>query len=82
MSVNLLGDGNNDGTNVGRSGDKLGFYGLTTPIVKPSFTQAAITDTAPVNASAYGFTSAQAAGILALVNEIRAKLVAFGLVTT
>jgi len=34
MAVEFLGSGNDDGTNVGRSTDKLGFFGLTTPIVK------------------------------------------------
>lgn len=34
MAVEVLGTGNDDGTNFGRSDDKLGFFGLTTPIVK------------------------------------------------
>jgi hypothetical protein len=50
MAVNQLSDGRSDGLVIGRSaiadgtGDKLGFYGLTTPIVQPAHTdQAAIT---------------------------------------
>lgn len=38
MAVTYVGFGNDDGTVVARSGDKLGFYGLATPIVKPSVT--------------------------------------------
>ena len=38
MAVEFLGSGNDDGTNVGRSTDKLGFYGLTTPITRPTLT--------------------------------------------
>ena len=34
----VLGDGNPTGTNFGRSTDKIGFYGLATPIVKPTAT--------------------------------------------
>jgi len=40
MSVNYVDDGNNDGTNFGRSDGKIGFYGLTTPIVKQTLTVA------------------------------------------
>lgn len=39
MAVEFLGSGNDDGVNLGRSTtDKIGFYGLTTPIVQPSIT--------------------------------------------
>ena len=39
MAVEYLGTGNDDGMNIGRSAtDKLGFYGLTTPIVQPTIT--------------------------------------------
>lgn len=34
-----------DGFNVGRSDDKIGFYGLATPIVKPTCTFAATSGT-------------------------------------
>lgn len=35
MSVDYIGNGNDDGTNFGQSStDKIGFYGLTTPIVQ------------------------------------------------
>ena len=39
MAVKQLSDGGPDGTRFGQSAtDKIGFYGLTTPIVKPSVT--------------------------------------------
>ena len=38
MTIEVIGDGNTDGTNFGSSGDKLGFFGLTTPIVKGTIT--------------------------------------------
>lgn len=39
MAVEYLGSGNDDGVNFGRATtDKIGFYGLTTPIVQPSIT--------------------------------------------
>jgi hypothetical protein len=39
MAVEYLGSGNDDGVNLGRSTtDKIGFYGLTTPIVQPAIT--------------------------------------------
>lgn len=39
MAVEYVGSGNDDGVNLGRSTtDKIGFYGLATPIVQPSVT--------------------------------------------
>lgn len=38
MAVEYLDTGNDDGIVVGRSSGKLSFYGLATPIVKPSIT--------------------------------------------
>lgn len=39
MAVEYLGSGNDDGVLLGRSStDKIGFYGLATPIVRPSVT--------------------------------------------
>ena len=34
----VLGDGNPTGSNFGRAADKIGFYGLATPIVKATVT--------------------------------------------
>jgi hypothetical protein len=41
----VLGNGNPTGTNFGRAADKIGFYGLATPIVKPTITLGAGTTT-------------------------------------
>lgn len=67
MAVEYITKGNDDGTNFGRSDEKIGFYGLTTPIVKPTITLGA-GDT----------TTALKLGMTAIV----AGLVALGLVTT
>jgi len=43
MSVNYLKAGNDEGATFGRSAsDEIGFYGLTTPIVKQTLTQAIV----------------------------------------
>ena len=84
MAVDYVEYGNDEGTNFGRSDGKIGFYGLTTPIVQPDFTQAALSATPIVgNTSVWGFTtSSEAANIITMVNEIRAKLVALNLIAT
>ena len=69
MAVEYLGAGSPDGTQLGRSTtDKVAFYG-TTPV-----SQRASSDQATV-ASSGSFGATQAA----LLNEIRATLVAVGL---
>jgi len=66
MAVKQLSDGGPDGTRLGQStSDKIGFYGLATPIVQPA-TVATASDTA---------TSAATA-----VNLIRDRLQALGLI--
>ncbi len=83
MAVDYIGNGNEDGTNFGRSDEKIGFYGLTAPIVKPAFSNAAVTTTLQTTAVPWGFASSvNAQALTDLVNEMRAKLVAFGLITT
>ena len=70
-----------DGYLIGQSAtDKVGFYGQT-PVVQPAASsQAAVATTGSTNTSPYGYTtSAQADAIVTLVNEIRAVLVAAGL---
>lgn len=67
MAVAYLGAGEDDGTNFGRSStDKIGFYGLTTPIVRP----AAITTLA---------TTPTATDIATAVNSIISTLQNLGL---
>lgn len=42
MAINQLADKRPDGANLGQStSDKIGFYGLTTPIVQPTITAVA-----------------------------------------
>lgn len=68
MAVKQLSDGGTAGTNFGQSStDKIGFYGLTTPIVRPS-AGTAITATATETAT------------IALVIKLRAALVNLGLI--
>jgi hypothetical protein len=68
MAVDYIGNGNDDGTNFGRSGDKIGFYGLTTPIVKPTTTFAATSG------------STVAASVAADLYALTATLVSLGLI--
>lgn len=70
MSVKQLSDGGPDGTRLGQSAtDKIGFYGLTTPIVKPSVTWPNTgTATTTLNETK--------------VNRLMAALVALGLIVT
>lgn len=72
MPVEYVGTGNDDGLDIGRSStDKIGFYGLTTPIVKQTCTlSAALTagTTTPAN-------------IAAAVDELHQALVNYGLVS-
>lgn len=67
MSVNYVDDGNDDGTNFGRSNGKIGFYGLTTPIVKQTLT-VACTATSTIITIATGLAELQdALGALGLL---------------
>ena len=87
-----IGDGNaNETLLVGRVGQPvkvaaststtLSFYG-TAAIAQPSgAAQAAVaTDAATTGAATYGFTSAQANGMVGTVNAIRTALVNLGLI--
>lgn len=84
MATEYIGTGNDDGVNFGRTDDLIGFYGLATPIVKPSFTNAAVPTTASSSATLLWAwtTSTQTSAIVALANDLRAQLVALGLITT
>lgn len=72
-----------DGAKVGlTSGELIGFWGVT-PVVQPtSASQAAVTTEAAqtIAGSNFGFTSAQANGIITLLNRIRADLVTVGII--
>lgn len=68
MSVEYLGSGNDDGVDLGRSAtDKIGFYGLDTPIVQPSISLGQGTTTTLLKADCAA---------------IKAALVALGLVAS
>jgi hypothetical protein len=68
-----------DGLCVGQSiNDPIAFHGAVPSVQRSGAAQAAVVTTAPALTS-YGFTSAQATAIITLVNEMRAVLVAKGL---
>lgn len=70
MAVEFLGTGNDDGVNLGRSStDKIGFYGLTTPIVRPTIT-------------AVGTTTATTALNETRITRLYAALESLGLIAT
>lgn len=69
MAIQQLTDGNASGALMGRSDDKLGFYGLTTPITKPAI-------------SIIGTTTATTALNEVAIARINAALRALGLVST
>lgn len=53
MTIRHLTDLNDDGTLFGQSStDKIGFYGLTTPIARPSVTAVVTTATTATNEAA------------------------------
>lgn len=91
MALKELSDGGPDGTRLGQSStDKLGFYGLATPIVQPAATaQSAVpttavttlaeTPTATDIAVAVNSLIARQAASVTLVNRLRTDLVALGL---
>lgn len=80
MAVDFVGTGNDDGTNFGRSStDKIGFYGLATPIVQPT-KATAVSTAAATTSTPYGYaTSTQADAIVTAINAIIANLTALGL---
>lgn len=58
-----------------------GFYGTTPIAQRAGAAQAAVTTTASQTTTPYGFsTSTQADAIVTLVNELRASMVALGLI--
>lgn len=72
-NVKQLSDGGPDGTLLGQSStDKIGFYGLTTPVDQPSVTWATVATTV---------TTAMP-GLVSNVNKLMAALVSLGLIVT
>lgn len=82
-----LGDGRSDGTVMGNSAtDLIAFYDVT-PVVQPALSATAAVSTAVAvlatsSAAVYGFSSAQANGIIGLINALRAQQVTLGLAAT
>lgn len=58
----------------------VGFHGTTPTAQRAGAAQAAVATTPATNSTPYGFSQAQADGIITLLNEIRAALVAKGLI--
>lgn len=82
-TIEYVNDGRPDGAIFGQtSADLIAFYGVTAVIAQPSgAAQAAVaTDAATTGAATYGFTSAQANGMVATVNAVRTALVNLGLI--
>lgn len=77
-----LSDLNPSGTGLGQSTtDTISFYGVTPVAQRSGAAQAAVTTTASTSTSPVGYsTTTQADGIVTLVNEIRAALVAVGII--
>jgi UDP-N-acetyl-D-mannosaminuronic acid transferase (WecB/TagA/CpsF family) len=72
-----------DGYIVGKAAtDTVGFYGTTPIVQRTGAAQAAVVTTGTTSSSPFGFTSAaQGDAIIALVNELRAAMVAVGLIS-
>ena len=79
MAVKQLSDGGAEGTSLGQSiTDKVSLYGVTPIVQRAGAAQAAVATTGATASSPYGYTEAQANAIIALVNELRAAMVAIG----
>lgn len=73
--------GTSTGSKIGTAtGQKLAFHGSTAVIQRASADQAAVVTTPATNSTPYGYSQAQADAIVTLLNEIRAALVAKGLI--
>ena len=77
MAIRYLGDGNPDGTNFGRSDDKIGFFGNATPTVKKGTTSfalvAAATSSVATTATLEVVSNANRVAINAVTTELIAK---------
>jgi hypothetical protein len=83
MAIKQLSDGGTAGTNFGQSStDKIGFYGLATPIVQPSVTAIGTTTISQVGTTGkWAFaTSTAAVAFVARVRSLQDKLDALNLV--
>ena len=82
MAVRHLSDGNDDGTVIGQSAtDKISFHNATPIVQRSGAAEAAVATTGSTTTTPYGYTTAaQADAIVTLVNELRAAMVAVGLI--
>lgn len=81
MAVKYLTDGGSDGSSFGQStSDKISFYGVTPIVQRSGAAQAAVAATAATASTPYGYSEAQANAIVTLVNELRAAMVAAGII--
>ena len=81
MAARQLSDARTDGQKLGQSAtDKVAFHGATPVVQRSGAAQAAVSTTASTTTTPAGYaTTTQANAIVTLVNEIRATLVANGL---
>ena len=84
MAASQVFDNSPDGVIVGSAAASLvGFHGTSANAqVALSATAAIATTAATTGAATYGLTSAQANGVVALVNALRAALITKGLAST
>lgn len=69
-----------DGILIGQTGEKLGFLGAAPIVQRVGAAQAAVATTAATSTTPFGYAEAQANAIVTLLNEIRAALVAVGII--
>lgn len=82
MAVNQLSDARTDGTTLGQSTtDLISFHGVAPTAQRSGSAQAAVSTTASTTTTPAGYaTTTQANAIVTLVNELRAALVAKGII--
>lgn len=78
MASEYIGTGQPDGTIVGRSDDKLGFYGTTAATQPASASQAAVTTSVTTTATTTALAT-DVAALIVLANQLRSELVTLGL---
>ncbi len=69
-----------DGVQIGQTGEKLAFLGATPVVQRVGAAQAAVAATAATSSTPFGYAEAQANAIVTLLNEIRAALIAVGII--
>lgn len=78
MAGTYIGDGSPEGTIVGRSAGKVGFFGTAPTVIATGFVAPVATGAATTS---YGFTEAQANALIAWVRAADAELKAKGLIS-